>query len=280
MARTVAEIQDQIIAGIQADPDLAGINSPSRRALWRLWTYIVALAISVFEQILDVAKMDFEAIVSAAPPATTEWIRAKMLEFQYDPATPQYIQLNNLVPQYEIVDERLRIITRCGVNISAYNTVLVKVAKGTQLEPLSEAERLAAQSYIAMIGIAGIHYLVVSLPPDRLFIEADIYIKSAFGGYVTYDLPVAIQNYLAAIPFDGVMKIVDLIDAMKSVPGVSDVVLRNVAARRDSVDFMDRAFLVKDKELLTSRWQTQAGYMVPEDTAGQTISSTLTYIIQ
>jgi hypothetical protein len=280
MARTIAEIQDQIITSIQADTDLSGVNSPSRRALWRLWTYIVAVAISVFEQILDIAKVDFETIVRAAPPATAEWIRGKMLEFQYDPDTAQHVQLVDFVPQYLTVDESLRIITRCGVNVSAYNTVYVKVAKGTQPGPLSESERLAAQDYLRIIGIAGIHYLVVSLPPDRLFIHADIYIKGSNQAYVMLDVPKAIEGYLTSIPFDGVMKIVDLIDTMKSVPGVSDVVLHSIAARTESVSFANRTSLIKDKTLLNSKWQTQAGYMVPEDTTGQTLSETLNYIVQ
>ncbi|RYD57277.1 MAG: hypothetical protein EOP56_08180 [Sphingobacteriales bacterium] len=280
MARTIAEIQDQMIAAVQADADLAGINSPSKRALWRLWTYVVAVAISVFEQMLDIARADFETIVSEAPPATSAWISNKMMEFQYDAVSPQNIQLINLVPKYPVVDESLRIITRCGVNLSAYNTVLVKVAKGAPLEALSETERLAAQGYIRSIGIAGIDYVVMSLPPDRLLIQADIYISGAVLGYVVGDMQVAIANYLSGIPFDGVMKIVDLIDTMKSLPGITDVVLKNVTARRAADDIAVSTYIVKDKRLLESKWQTHAGYMIPEDTPGQTLSETLTYTIQ
>ncbi|RYD57009.1 MAG: hypothetical protein EOP56_09385 [Sphingobacteriales bacterium] len=280
MARTIADIQNQIIANVEADSDLSGVNSPSKRALWRLWTYIVATAISVFEQILDIARADIEATVAAAPPATAAWVQQRMFEFQYDATTPQYVQLVDLVPQYTTVDESLRIITRCSVTKGFYNNVNIKLAKGDTPEPLTTDEKNAAQDYINTIGIAGINYLVNSTDSDKLYIAADIYYKGSFSSTIATTVIAAIDSYLAAIPFDGIVKLVDLLDVMKSVTGVNDVVLKSVGAREDSVAFANKTLLINNNTWQLTQWQTVSGYIIGETTSGQTFLDKLNFIPQ
>ena len=60
MARTLSEIQNAIIADFQAQPELAGANSNSNRAIWRLFTYVQASSILLLEQLMDIFKSDIE----------------------------------------------------------------------------------------------------------------------------------------------------------------------------------------------------------------------------
>ena len=46
MARTVAEIQEEIITNVNTD--LPELTSGSQTALWRTWTFIVTTAIAVY----------------------------------------------------------------------------------------------------------------------------------------------------------------------------------------------------------------------------------------
>ena len=94
MARSEAQIQTQIEASIAADSNLSGASSPSKTALWRLWTYIVASAQAVFEQLMSIEKENIEDVVDAAPTGNPAWVQAQMFKFQYDATTPQIVQLN------------------------------------------------------------------------------------------------------------------------------------------------------------------------------------------
>ena len=102
MARSVATIQALIVTNFQAQPELAAANSTSKRAIWYLLTFIVATAINVFEQLLDLFKANITAIVALSAPATPQWLQAKIFNFQYSATNPQNIQLINTVPTYAV----------------------------------------------------------------------------------------------------------------------------------------------------------------------------------
>jgi len=74
MARTIAEIQTEIIAEKVRQSALAGLTNESKSAVWRLWTYIVATAIWMHEQIVE-----RNALISR--PHTLEWYKAQTLSF-------------------------------------------------------------------------------------------------------------------------------------------------------------------------------------------------------
>ena len=88
MARTIDDIQQQIITNVQATPELAGATSTSKRAIWRLWTYVVAVAINLFEQLQDVFLAQSESIVALSAPQTPQWVQDRAFKFQYDAANP------------------------------------------------------------------------------------------------------------------------------------------------------------------------------------------------
>ena len=282
MARTVEQINNSLIAAKEADSNLDGLTSDSRRSLWRSQLYVVAGAQATFEQLMELEKANVQAIVKVAPAGSPYWIQQKMFEFQYDATTPQIIQLNTstFAYNYPTVDATKQIITRCSVNRLIYNVVQIKVAKGTTPAALDSLELAAEQDYINTIGVAGINYVVISNASDKMFIEADIYYKGQYSAIIQANVIAAIEAYFAGIDFNGQVTLTDLEVAIKSVAGVNDVVLKNVKARKDSVALVDAAYMVQSNTELSRMWQTQAGYIVGETTSGNTLADTLNFIAQ
>ena len=213
MARTIAQIQAQIIATKNAQPELAGLTSTSKRAIWNLWTFVVAACIAIFEQLLDSFLTEVETQVAQSAGASVLWLQAKMFQFQYDATTPQVIQLINTVPQYPVVDANKRIITACSVTSSLSNQVSIKVAKSSPFVALATAELTAAQSYINTIGAAGITYNVISLNADKLYVQAQIYYQGQYSTVIQQNVIDAINSFLqnlSIVNFNGSMKISEL----------------------------------------------------------------------
>lgn len=106
MARTVAQIQAQIIQSIAANSNLNYTDdngivrnityNTSNRAIWRNITFIVAAAIAVFEQLQDLFLAAVEAQVAQSAAASSLWVQAKMFAFQYDANNPQVNPVINM----------------------------------------------------------------------------------------------------------------------------------------------------------------------------------------
>lgn len=278
MARSIDDIQKAIIDDVAAQTELVTLtNNTSKRAIWRLWTFVTASAIALFEQLLDIFKSEVETTVSLSAPQTPQWLQNKVFAFQYDATTPQIVQLINLVPQYPTVNADLRIVTRCSVKSTVNNVVLIKVAKSEPPQALTSGELSALQSYVDIIGVAGINYTVTSSTSDKLFVDANIFYNGMYTTGIQDTVIAAIENYLANIPFDGVLKVSDLEAAIKSVTGVNDVVLNNVRARDNATTLSNAQYLVQNTAIVGRTWATVAGYIVGETTSGNTLADTLTF---
>ena len=283
MARTIAQIQAQIVATKQAQPELAGLTSTSKRAIWNLWTFVIATCIGIFEQLLDSFLTNVETQVNASAGASILWLQAKMFQFQYDATVPQVVQLINTVPQYPVVDATKQIITACSVTSSLSNQVTIKVAKSNPYVALVSAELTAAQSYINTIGAAGISYTVISLNPDKLYVQASIYYQGQYSTVIQQNVIDAINSFLQNLSitnFNGSMKISDLEGVIRNVAGVNDVILNNVKGRDDASTFANGVDLVLNNTVISRQWDTVAGYIVQETTSGKTFADSLIFIAQ
>lgn len=280
MARTINQIQAQLIANVQADPQLSQLTSTSRRAIWRLWTYVIAVSINILEQLMDIFTANTEATIARGVPLTAQWFQQKCFEFQYDATNPQVLQLIDLIPQYPVVNPALRIVTRASVRTDLSNIVKVKVAKSAVPEPLTVLELAALQSYIDILGTPGVRYVVESTPADKLYIEATVYYSGGYSSVIQDNVIRAILNYFAAIPFDGTLKMSDLENVVRNTTGVTDVVFANVQARSNSTAFGSGTNLVSNYAYVSRLWPTVAGYIVEETTSGQTFADKITFIAE
>lgn len=278
MARELEEIHNSLIDSFKAEPELSAANSDSKRALWRLFLYVQAGGILLLEQLIDVFRAETEARIAAAVPGTAAWLKQKCFDFQYSDTNPQILQLQDFAPIYPVVDESLRIVTRCSVTSTSSNVVFIKVAKSDPPEMLSEAELASLQGYIDLIGNVGINYRCFSQPADKIMIDADVFYSGQYSSVIQENTKAAINNYLSTLPFNGEVKISDLERTIRTVEGVSDCVVNNCKVRDNSTAFVDGFFLVQNKTTVNRLFQTIAGYVVAEDTAGQTLDETLNFI--
>lgn len=282
MARSISLIQNQILDYVSGDATLSPrLTSTSKRAIYRLFAFIVASAIAFLEQLFDIYSASVEAIAASAAPASASWLQNQVLLFQYSLSTPQVIQLINFAPSYPVVDETLRIISRASVTTDLSNNVLIKVATGEPPAALSSDEVDSLQSFINQIGVAGVTYSVKSVEADQMFIEAQIYFSGQFGSAIQNNVITAIKTFFATankLNFNGKIKLSDLEIAIRNVDGVTDVFFTNVFVRDASTAFVDATALVLNQLVIARLWSTVAGYIVAETTSGKTLSDSLTFI--
>ena len=83
MARSIQDIQQLIYAQKAQEPALENLNSTSKVAIWRLWVYIISVAIWSLEKLFDLHRTDINKRLTELKPHTARWYRSKALAFQY-----------------------------------------------------------------------------------------------------------------------------------------------------------------------------------------------------
>ena len=283
MARSIATIQAQIIANKNAQPELNGLTSTSKFSVWNLWTYVIAVCIGVFEQLLDSYVVDIEKQVSQSAAASALWVQAKMFQFQYDATTPQIVKLINTVPQYPVKNVSMQLITAVSVNQTYSNNVQIKVAKGNPLTALASGEITAAQSYIDTIGAAGIKYVVLSSNSDKMYVQADVYYQGQYSAIIATNVIAALNSYLTNLSsnnFNSSVKMSDLENVIRGVVGVNDCVLNNVRFRIDTATFANGVDTILNTSILQRQWFPVAGYVGEETTINKTFADSLNFVAQ
>jgi hypothetical protein len=293
MARATTTIQSTIINAVQADPNLydptntdptkQGLTSTSQVAKWKLWTFVVAQAQNLFEQLVDLFKAEVEATVFSAAPGTPQWVQKQVLYFQYNASIPQVIQLNTttLAPEYPIVNPAYRIITQCSVTTNLNKTALVKVAKAGP-SALSTPERNALTSFLDKICFAGVKFKVISVAADFIMLTYDIYYDGQYSASIAQSTYDAINGFLAtsnSTNFDGTISLSKLEDIIQAVPGVRDVVAKQVEVRPASVVAANAYKMVNANQVLLRNYNPFAGYMIVDTDAGRTLADTLNFIV-
>lgn len=282
MARSVSLIQSSILAAVAADPTLSALNSPSKTAIYRLWSFIIATEMAYEEQLQDKFITEVETIVSRLAPATSRWIQDRSFKFQYSSTVPQIIQFDpiTLAPYYTVENDSYKIISNCSVSNPSLNIVNIKVAKGTITTPvpLSADELDAFQFYMNQIKPAGIIYNCLSITSDKLRTECTVYFNGSYSGVIRSSLLTAYNNYLTNIPFGGSIKLVDIILALRNVPGVNDIIINNMTARSNSTSFGGGTSLVSSNTVINPEYSTVAGYIIDETESSNDFLTLLTLI--
>ena len=273
--RTLADIDASIQAARLASPELSALTtSPaSTTSIYRLLERSVAAAIWVFEGMLTRFQADIAELVHGAPVGTLKWYVDRALEFQANTDLTTLVARDNRV-QYSPVDATKRLITRAAATETG-NKVILKVAKALNaaggLQSLSQPERQQVQAYFDRLRPAGIQLEVASTPADRLRVAGSVYFNPLLDKTaVQAGVEAAIADYLAALPFNGLLLVSRLEDAIQAVPGVTDVALTDVRARVGT----------KVKDPFTRAYYAEAGYIVPEDDASSLLKDTIKYYPQ
>jgi len=287
MARTVAEINSYIVdrwvenaasIGVTVNPDLW-----SKRNLLRLFIYSVAIGISLLEQLMDEHEARIEQTSDRSAAASSLWLQQKMFEFQYSETDPQFVSLIDDTPQYAVIDTSLRIITACSVTSVSSGDVTLKCAKTVNgaFAALAINEKSSAQGYVDTIGTAGIDYTVESKNPDQLYVDVDLYFQGQFSATIKAATISAYASWLQqqfVTKFGGQIKMSDLEGMFRNIPGMNDVVLKNVRGRKDSDAFESGIVLINNETLIFRQYNSDAGYVVPETTIGMTPDDSFNFI--
>ena len=243
MARTIDKIQEQIITEKDRSLGLESLNSTSNTAIWRVWTYITAVAIWTLENLFDLHKKEVDRLLLTKKPHNLLWYKTKAEAFQFGselkPGSDCYD--NTGVDHVKVAKSRI-VKHVAVVENKKTGWVRIKAAKEVngELQKLSNEnpdELGALNSYMQHIKDAGVKLIVQSLPPDRLKMHIDIYYDAMVldenggrldGGSVK---PVndTIDAYLRSLPFNGAFVLATLTDQLQETPGVVIPQIRHVA---------------------------------------------------
>ncbi|HJT74627.1 MAG TPA: hypothetical protein VJ720_11425 [Chitinophaga sp.] len=276
MARTITEIQDDIISRIRATAGLAELNSTSKVAVWRLWTYVVAVSVWALENLFDLHKSEVNTLINEKAPHSLRWYANKAKDFQYgSELVPEEDYYDNTGLSEDDVEEQ-KIIAFSAV-VEQAKGLRLKVARivNGDLDALSIIQRDAFEEYMNRIKDAGVNPLVIeSLPADSLKLALTIYYNplvldntgSRLDGTDPDPVGKKVKEYLKTLPFNGTMVLAYLVDALQQVDGVVIPHIEQAQARYGSLPYT--AFDVK--------YSPDAGYLrILNDT-----DLTITYIPQ
>jgi hypothetical protein len=243
--RTITAIYDEIIAEkeqmaelstLQPSMDSAqtlldDLTSTSKVAVWRLWVWVMAVAMWIHEKLWEAFRSEVDAIVAAAIPGTAQWYREMCLQYRHG-VEMVYEYFKFSYPPAGGVGGAGLIIARASATEVGGNVVL-KVAKqdGDQLSKLDSVELASFVEYINKIRFAGTYCQVISADADLLQVSLEVVydptVINASGGLLSnpavYPVKDAINGYIASLPWDGKLRNSALVDAAQAAAGVVDV---------------------------------------------------------
>ena len=230
MARTIQEIQTLILQAKAQEPALNELNSTSKVAIWRLWVYIIAVAIWSLEKIFDLHRADIGRRLSELKPHTARWYRSKALAFQYgfDLLTDSD-KFNNTGHTEEQIEASKIVKYSAVVESPNEGRLIVKIAgeQGEQLHPITDAQKQAFEAYLQEIKDAGVRLSAVNYQPDVLHLQMKIVydplVLDSNGQsiiHATKPIETAIKDYLKRLPFNGELVLAHLIDELQQAEGV------------------------------------------------------------
>ena len=230
MARTIQEIQTLILQAKTQEPALEDLNSTSKVAIWRLWVYIIAVAIWSLEKLFDQHRSDIDKRLAELKPHTARWYRSKALAFQYGfDLLPDSDTFNNQGHTEEAIEASKIVKYSAVIESKNEGRLIVKIAgeQGEQLQPITEPQKQAFEAYLQEIKDAGVRLSVVNYQPDILHLQMKIVydplVLDSNGQsiiHATHPVETAIKDYLKRLPFNGELVLAHLIDALQQAEGV------------------------------------------------------------
>nr|DAP86973.1 MAG TPA: Baseplate structural protein [Caudoviricetes sp.] len=231
MARSIQDIQQLIYAQKAQEPALENLNSTSKVAMWRLWVYIISVAIWSLEKLFDLHRTDIDKRLTELKPHTARWYRSKALAFQYGFSlsldgdkyddnqwfTKEQIEASKIIKYSAVVESKNE------------GRLIVKIAgeQDDTLQPITDVQKQAFEAYLQEIKDAGVRLSVVNYQPDILHLQMKIVydplVLDSNGQSITHatkPVETAIKDYLKRLPFNGELVLAHLIDALQQAEGV------------------------------------------------------------
>ncbi|EKB58419.1 hypothetical protein [Bergeyella zoohelcum] len=231
MARTIQQIQQEILTAKNNEPALSELNSTSKTAIWRLWVYITAFVIHTLEKLFDQHRKEIDEKIRTQKVFSLPWYRMMALRFQYGDgfalAYEQDYYDNTGKTEDEI--EASKIVKYAAIN-EVEGVLVLKIAteQGGELQRITDEQEESFTYYINRIKAAGVEIRVINSEPDLLSIHMKVLYNPLIlkkDGTLIQDpteKPVenAIRKYLKNLPFNGELVLAHLTDAVQQAEGV------------------------------------------------------------
>lgn len=229
MARTLTEIYSAAKEKRDEYLELTEFHNSSKMSVLDAFTWVVSACIWVFEDIIDVFKVDLAKDLQFRINGTAAYYANALLKYQ----SGDELQMNDegTAFSYPNIDISKRIITKVSyseVQEEGFNDKMLylKVATGEPgaYERISDMELLSVQAYLNKISFAGTHGVVVSRNGDVLIPRLTVYYDGAVGPEEVYaNIEDSLNDFVQNLPFDGVVYVQKIIDAIQKAEHVVDV---------------------------------------------------------
>lgn len=271
MARTYQTILNSLKAsyatlaaavGITANPSLWSKTDQKSLILSSLATQQ-----AIEEQLYDSFTSNIETKIQVVAPQTGLYLQDKLLNlFEYNAVAVPIVQLDTVLffPYYPNPNASFNVIKFCSVRRANFGTVNVLIAGGVIGTPVSLSGAIvsAAQAFINIITFDGINYVVNSFDCDWLdILGITVYFNGLYSAVILGTINMAIQVYLAGIPFDGSIYLDDLLMAIRNVVGVNRVIFNNIQTRKNTDTYGSGNNLVLNNNWVSDNYKTYAGYI-------------------
>ena len=282
MARKISEIYLSIVTEKNNQPTinslqpsidseqslLNDLSTPSKVAIWRLFAYIIAVAIWIHETLWDQFKAEVDTIVAAAEAGSARWYQEQALLFQYGDS----LQWINNKWQYATIDPAKQIIKFSAV-VEIGGGIIIKVSKANNVK-LDANESIAFQAFMK-IKWAGTIISIISYDADLLKLAYNIIydplVIANDGSLLTaqgsvFPVEDAINAYLAGITWNGTFNLTKIIDAIQTAQGIVDVILISAQGMAANGSFYNT---------INQNYESVSGHMIVDP--ANPLSGTLTY---
>lgn len=264
MAQKLTEIYQQLIAAKESKTELAALDtqagenmqyfidelSNSKVSIWRLWCWVVAFYLWIFQKQDDTFRLEFEQLAAEKQVGTLGWYRNNTLNYLFGKAI---IWSANDKFQQELLptdDENLLKIVKYCATAKSPDKIKVKVATDNGGVPgtLTMVQALAVSTFLNNIRVAGDEIELVNNTADKLNIELDVYVDPLLIDLNTGELIItpgtnptedAIDNFLLNLEFNGRFKRTKFVDAIQEALGVTDVDVNVLQAKYGTFAYVD-----------------------------------------
>lgn len=228
MARTIEQIKSSIIDSVNTK--MPGMSS-SAVAEWRLWAYIVAVAIHYFEIIMDLFRKEIDTLTAQITPGTVRWYAEMCKRFQNGDSL--VFDDKTALLAYPVVNDAKRIIEVAAVSEGKdeSNKLFIKVAKKDDAGKIVELDTVEYNNFLAYIDaikFAGCQTEVISTKADQIYYDLVVYHDPAIANEtILADVEAALEAFKTSIDFNGILYRQKMLDAVMGVNGVTTCVLSN-----------------------------------------------------
>lgn len=246
MARTIKVIQQAITADLTARrPGLSSSNV----AEWRLWVWVVATAIHLFEVILDQFRAEIDAAADKITPGTVRWYIDQCKRFQ----NKHKLLFNSDTAQmyYETDDPASRIVSVVSVREDAKKLTIkaAKMSEAGKIVPLTADELHNFTGYVESIKFAGMETVVISRTADAIRYTLTVYYDPVVPATTVRDTVQAqIDAFRTSLDFNSMFYSQKFVAAIMSVEGVVTVDLQNIERKGTSMEDFAQVAVAEELE--------------------------------